>query len=136
MNKKEVGLFGTCNGSQWRESLIPLISCKYFNPVVKDWTEEAQKIELEKRESCDYILYVITPKMTGVYSIAEVVDDSNKRPERTLFCIVDNDDNNEFTEHQMKSLKMVKNLVRENNARVFETLEDVAEFLNYVTAKP
>jgi hypothetical protein len=136
MNNKEVGLFGTCNGSQWRESLIPLISCKYFNPVVKDWTEEAQKMELEKRESCDYILYVITPKMTGVYSIAEVVDDSNKRPERTLFCIVDNDDNNEFTEHQMKSLKMVKNLVRENNARVFETLEDVAEFLNYVTAKP
>lgn len=136
MNNKEVGLFGTCNGSQWRESLIPLISCKYFNPVVKDWTEEAQKIELEKRESCDYILYVITPKMTGVYSIAEVVDDSNKRPERTLFCVVDNDDNNEFTEHQMKSIKMVKNLVRENNARVFETLEDVAEFLNYVTAKP
>ena len=136
MNNKEVGLFGTCNGSQWRESLIPLISCKYFNPVVKDWTEEAQKIELEKRESCDYILYVITPKMTGVYSIAEVVDDSNKRPERTLFCVVNNDDNNEFTEHQMKSLKMVKNLVRENNARVFETLEDVAEFLNYVTAKP
>jgi hypothetical protein len=136
MNNKEVGLFGTCNGSQWRESLIPLISCKYFNPVVKDWTEEAQKMELEKRETCDYILYVITPKMTGVYSIAEVVDDSNKRPERTLFCVVDNDDNNEFTEHQMKSIKMVKNLVRENNARVFETLEDVAEFLNYVTAKP
>jgi hypothetical protein len=136
MNEKEVGLFGTCNDSQWREALIPLLNCKYYNPVVKDWNEEAQKMELEKRETCDFILYVITPKMTGVYSIAEVVDDSNKRPERTLFCVVENDDNNEFNEHQLKSIKMVKNLVRENNARVFETLEDVAEFLNYVTSKP
>ena len=136
MNEKEVGLFGTCNDSQWREALIPLLNCKYYNPVVKDWNEEAQKMELEKRQTCDFILYVITPKMTGVYSIAEVVDDSNKRPERTLFCIVNNDDNNEFNEHQLKSLKMVKNMVRENNARVFETLEDVAEFLNYVTSKP
>lgn len=135
MNEKEVGLFGTCNDSQWREALIPLLNCKYYNPVVKDWNEEAQKMELEKRQTCDFILYVITPKMTGVYSIAEVVDDSNKRPERTLFCVVENDDNNEFNEHQLKSLKMTKNLVRENNARVFETLEDVAEFLNYVTSK-
>lgn len=131
----EVGLFGTCNDSQWREQLIPLLKCDYFNPVVKDWNEEAQKEEIEKRETCDYVLYVITPKMTGVYSIAEVVDDSNKRPEKTLFCIITNDDNNEFTEHQLKSLKMVKNLVRANLARTFETLEDVAGFLNFVTAQ-
>lgn len=131
----EVGLFGTCNDSQWREQLIPLLTCQYFNPVVKDWNEEAQKQEIEKRETCDYVLYVITPKMTGVYSIAEVVDDSNKRPEKTLFCIITNDDNNEFTEHQLKSLKMVKNLVRSNLARTFETLEDVAGFLNFVTAQ-
>ena len=24
--------------------------------------------------------------MTGVYSVAEVIDDSNKRPEKTIFC--------------------------------------------------
>lgn len=134
-NTKEVGLFGTCNDSQWREKLIPLLKCNYFNPVVKDWNEEAQQLEIEKRNTCDYILYVITPKMTGVYSIAEVVDDSNKRPENTLFCIIENDDENEFTEHQLKSLKQVKNMVRDNGARVFETLEDISEFLNYVTSK-
>ena len=132
---KEVFLGGTCNDSQWREQLIPLLKCDYFNPVVKDWNEEAQKEEIEKRETCDYVLYVITPKMTGVYTIAEVVDDSYKRPEKTLFCIITNDDNNEFTEHQLKSLKMVKNLVRANLARTFETLEDVAGFLNFVTAQ-
>lgn len=128
----EVGLFGTCNDSKWREKLIPMLSIDYYNPVVKDWNEEAQKIEIEKRQTCDYILYVITPKMTGVYSIAEVVDDSNKRPDRTLFCIIDNDDNNEFTEQQLKSIQMVKNMVRNNGARVFDTFDDIANFLNYV----
>jgi hypothetical protein len=128
----EVFLGGTVNGSTWREELIPMLECDYFNPVVKDWNEEAQKLEIHKRQTCDFVLYVITPKMTGVYSIAEVVEDSNKRPQQTLFCIIENDDNNEFTEHQLKSLMMVKNLVRNNNARVFDTLEDVANFLNYI----
>lgn len=128
----EVFLGGTCNDSTWREELIPMLECDYFNPVVKDWNEEAQKLEIHKRQTCDFVLYVITPKMTGVYSIAEVVEDSNKRPQQTLFCIIENDDNNEFTEHQLKSLMMVKNLVRNNNARVFDTLEDVANFLNYI----
>lgn len=74
--------------------------------------------------------------MTGMYAIAEVTQDSCIRPETTLFCVLENDDENEFTEHQLKSMKMVKNLIRENGARVFESLQDIAEFLNYVTAKP
>ena len=133
--KNEITVFlgGTCNNSQWREALIPLLDCKYFNPVVKDWNTEAQQLEIEKRETCDYVLYVITPKMTGVYSIAEVVQDSNIRPEKTLFCVLDEDDKNEFTEHQLKSFKMVKQLVSENGARVFDTLEDIANFLNYIS---
>ena len=48
----------------------------YFNPVVDDWTPECQDEEIRQRELCDYCLYTITPKMTDVYSIAEVVDDS------------------------------------------------------------
>ena len=135
MNDKEVFLGGTCNNSQWREALIPLLYCKYFNPVVKDWNEEAQQLELQKRATCDFVLYVITPKMTGVYSIAEATFDACTRPERTLFCIIKNDDNNEFTEHQLKSLNMTKNLLRDAGARVFEELTEVASFLNYVTAK-
>jgi len=135
MNNKEVGLFGTCNDSKWRESLIPLLDCKYFNPVVKDWNEEAQKLEIEKRETCDYLLYVITPKMTGVYSVAESVYDACNRPEKTLFCVITNDDENEFTESQLNSLEMTKKMIANCGARVFDTLEHVAEFLNYITSK-
>lgn len=34
--------------------------------------------------------------MTGVYSIAEVVDDSNKRPEKTIFTILKEYDDTKF----------------------------------------
>lgn len=130
IESKEVFLGGTCNGSQWREVLIPLLKIKYFNPVVPDWNEAAAKLELEKRQSCEYCLYVITPKMTGFYSIAEVVDDSNKRPEKTILCVLETDDECIFTLHQMKSLKATAKLVQGNGGQVFTSLIDIANYLN------
>ena len=82
----KVFLGGTCAESTWRDELIPLLNIDHFNPVVDDWTEECQKREKYERQTCDFVLYTITNQMQGVYSVAEVVDDSNKRPERTIFC--------------------------------------------------
>ena len=130
MTKTKVFLGGTCNNSTWRDKLIPLLKIDYFNPVVDDWTPECQDEEIRQRESCDYCLYTITPKMTGVYSIAEVVDDSNKRSEKTILCVLDEDDENIFSETQIKSLKQVKEMVKNNGANVFDSLEDIASFLN------
>ncbi len=130
MTKTKVFLGGTCNNSTWRDKLIPLLKIDYFNPVVDDWTPECQDEEIRQRELCDYCLYTITPKMTGVYSIAEVVDDSNKRPEKTILCVLDEDDENSFSETQIKSLKQVKEMVKNNGANVFDSLEDIASFLN------
>ena len=101
----KVFLGGTCNGSDWRDKLIPLLNIEYFNPVVEDWTAECQAEEIKQRKECDYCLYVISPKMTGVYSIAEIIDDSNKRPKKTIFCILEEDGSEKFTDHQLKSLK-------------------------------
>ena len=95
---KRVFLGGTCNESTWRDELIPLLKVDYFNPVVDDWNEEAQKREIYERENDDIIAYCITPKMTGVYSIAEVVDDSNKRPEKVVLCVLIKDGEYEFTD--------------------------------------
>lgn len=127
---KKVFLGGTCNGSLWRNKLIPLLKIDYFNPVVENWTSECQEREIYEREHCDYCLYVITPKMTGVYSIAEVVDDSNKRPEKTLFCFLDTDDDIVLTKHQLKSLIQTRTMVQKNGGKVFVGLEYIAEFLN------
>ena len=132
-DKATVFLGGTCNDSTWREELIPQLSINYFNPVVPDWNEEAYKRELEARENSEFCLYVITPKMTGVYSIAEVVDDSNKRPEKTIFCFLEKDGDLEFDKHQLKSLVNTGKMVKANGATVLGSLTEVAEFLNKET---
>ena len=148
MNKimKKVFLGGTCNESTWRDRLIEMLEIDYFNPVVDDWTEECYQEELRQREICDYCLYVITPRMTGVYSIAEVVDDSNKRPEKTIFCILEYDLSDyktkiegdkkvrryveTFKPEQLKSLDKVGVMVEKNGGKYFKSLSEVAEFLN------
>ena len=134
---KKVFLGGTCNESLWREELIKKLEIDYFNPVVDDWTEECYLEELRQREICDYCLYVITPLMTGVYSIAEVVDDSNKRPEKTIFCYLNSDKykgtvNKTFSKAQIKSLDKVGVMVEKNGGKYFTSLDQVADFLNGV----
>ena len=127
---KKVFLGGTCNESTWRNELIEDLKINYFNPVVEDWTPECMAEEIRQRETCDFVLYTITPKMTGVYSIAEVIDDSNKRPEKTLFCILEEDNKKLFTNGQWKSLQQVGEMVRRNGGKTFVSLYSVAEYLN------
>lgn len=126
----KVFLGGTCNESTWRDDLIENLKIDYFNPVVPDWTPECMAEEIKQRETCDFVLYTITPKMTGVYSIAEVIDDSNKRPEKTLFCLLDEDDGEHFTAGQWRSLKQVLEMVKRNGGRTFISLYSVSEYLN------
>lgn len=126
----KVFLGGTCNGSTWRDKLIPMLKVDYFNPIVPDWTEECYKEELKQRKECDFCLYVVTPKMTGVYSIAEVIDDSNKRPEKTLLCVLNKDGDKEFDSGQIKSLERVAQMVDSNGGHSFDTLECIADFIN------
>ena len=143
---KKVFLGGTCNESTWRDKLIKMLEIDYFNPVVDNWTEECYQEELRQREICDYCLYVITPRMKGVYSIAEVVDDSNKRPEKTIFCLLEYDlsdykmklaDGKKvrkyvemFDAGQLKSLDKVGVMVEKNGGKYFRSLSEVAKFLN------
>ena len=128
--KTKVFLGGTCNGSTWRARLIPLLKTNFFNPVVDVWNEAAQARERYEREHCDFCLYVITPKIRGTYSIAEVVEDAIKRPKKTIFCFLEEDNGLRFDAHQIKSLKAVGELVRRNGAMWLENLESVASYLN------
>ncbi len=127
---KKVFLGGTCNESQWRDYIMSHLKIDYFNPVVEDWTPECQDEEIRQRKDCDYCLYVITPKMTGVYAIAEIIDDSNKRPDKTLFCFLAVDEPDRFTVGQVKSLEMVSRMVRDNGGKTFQYISDVVNYLN------
>jgi hypothetical protein len=131
MKKKKVFLGGTCNDSKWRDKLIEKLEIDYFNPVVDDWTEDDYKEELKQRKECDYCLYVITPKMKGTYSIAEVVDDSNKRPEKTLFSFLKTDGDEKFDSEQTKSLDKVGIMIKENGGKYLKTLDEISVYLNF-----
>ena len=62
--------------------------------------------------------------------LAEVVDDSNKRPLKTVLCVLKKCGDKSFNEGQFKSLEAFKRMVRENGASVFSSLEEVAAHLN------
>ena len=126
----KVFLGGTINGSLWRDEVIGKITMDYFNPVVDEWSEQDVLNEEREKEICDWLLFVITPLMAGVYSIAEAVDASNKCPEKTIFCVLDEDGGSTWSECQVKSLNQVKKMIRGNGAVVLDGLDDVIRFLN------
>lgn len=129
---KKVFLGGTCADSKWRNKLIPKLEIDYFNPVVKNWTPDCQKEEIKQRETCDYVLYVLS-RIKSAYSIAEVIDDSNKRPEKTIVCVLkekDRQGRNVLNPREVKGLDAVARMAERNGAAYFKTLEDVANYLN------
>ena len=89
-------------------------------------------VERQERETCDFCLYTLTPKMTGVYAVAEAVDDSNKRPRKTILVLLRNDGDERFTEGQWKSLGELAKMVNKNGGRVFYNLKEAAECVNWV----
>lgn len=101
----KVFLGGTCAGWKWRDELQPLLKCDYITNGIK-----------------------------GVYSIAEVVNDSNKRPEKTIFLNLYKTYERSGESKQMAhSLKAVENMLKANGVVVFsgeKALLEVADYLN------
>lgn len=130
-SNKKVFLGGTVDGD-YRPELKEKIKIDYFDPIVpkEEWNEKCQEEERKQRKECDYCLYIITPHMTGVLAIAEVTDDSNKRPKRTVFCYLKEYKGKKFSESQCNSLDQVAKMVKENGATVCKDLDDVARYLN------
>lgn len=130
----KVFLGGTCAGWKWRDKLQPLLKCEYYNPIVKNWSEADRLREVHERETADFVLYGITNGIKGVYSIAEVVDDSNKRPEKTLFLNLYDIDKEMIHGRAYRemnhSLKAVENLLKENGVKIFHSIQEVADYIN------
>lgn len=128
----KVFLGGTTSNSRWRDLIIPMLEIDYFNPVVKKWTKEHKCIEEQQKKECDFLLYVIT-RTYSMYSIAEVVDDSNKRPQKSIFCVFNEKMPNgqmTFTNSNLNRLDAIGKIVSNNGGKYFTSLEDVAKFLN------
>ena len=137
MEKVTVFLGGTCASSTWREELMPMLGehVEAFNPVVPNWTPECQAIEDEHRENDDICLYVITPEGEGFYSFVEVTDDSNKRPNRTILCVLEEANGKKFEGHMAKCVLKTMKVVAKNGVVVLDNLEALANYLNNVEVK-
>lgn len=128
-----VGLFGTTCESKWREELIDKLNLgkiSYFNPVVDDWDESCIKNENREKKIDDLLLFVITPEMRGVYSIAEVTHASDTIKQRCIFCPLKEYNGKSFDESQWRSFKAICKLLKKNDTRIFYNLDDVAKYIN------
>ena len=126
----KVFLGGTVNGSKWRDAVKEQLTIDYFDPVVKDWDDAAYQRELSERRYCNYVLYVLTPKFTGYYAIAEVTDDSYHRPDRTIYCYLQKDGSDEFDEEQIDEFENLGRVVVENGGTWLKSIDEVVSFLN------
>lgn len=114
----KVYLGGIGNESNWKEK---------FKESSKGTTIEL--IETGDRKNCDFILYVVTPKMKNVSAIVNVVNDSNHEKARTVFCTLNEEDGEEFTSHQDKSLVATGKMVQLNGGNWFTSIKETVEFI-------
>ena len=135
----KVFLRGSCADSKWKEKFIPKLNIDYLNS--DDWDSKCQEEKIRQKETCDFILYTLTKAYSAIAEVAEVVDDSNKRPEKTIVCVTNElMDYKWYTkwamdEQDMKHLDTVGRLVERNGGLYFKSLDEVAEYLNNITKK-
>jgi hypothetical protein len=134
----KIFLEGLYSCSTWQNVLIPMLKIDYFNPTFSTPGTSAKKKELREKENCDFCLYVITPTIIGIYSptriglytIAKIVDDSNKRPDKTIICLLKKYEGFEFLDSQWESLGEVAKIIERNGSKVFYSLKSVADYVN------
>lgn len=135
-----VGLFGTCANSTWRESVVqPILEQEgvaYFNPVVKDWNDEAQRNEVKNAAEDAVIIMAITGETTAIASMAELgwqVYLASKNNQKVVVFI--DDMPNDVKDETGASLRInkVRSLIRRyaekavNDVVLVNSLEDAAK---------
>ena len=143
-NNYDVFLGGTTNDSTWRDIFILLMKnrnrkIKCFNPVVDNWTTDCIRIENMVKWKAKYHVYVLTPKMSGVYSIAEMIESAHISSKKTIFFIKDEDKNiDEYNDVELihwdpkmrNSLVAVSNLLKMHGAIQANSLEEIVKIIS------
>lgn len=126
----KVFLGGTCGDSKWRDQVIPLLEIGYFNPVVENWDDEAAREEYNERNTCDLILYTITPLQEGFLTLVEVTEDAIRRPDLTVVLILNEDSGEVWDEHGLASLDEIERKWMHYGVPIFRDVEKCVEYLN------
>jgi predicted CopG family antitoxin len=121
-NVKKYFLGGTCGNSTWREDWIKLNNNQfnYFNPVVANWDEKAQKIEDKEKELCDVHVYTLTEEQKGAYSFFEIAYSLYKGKEVIIVVLgVENS-----TLYKSTVEKIIKDLSNNESVSIYYSLEE------------
>lgn len=137
--EKILFLGGSCGDTTWREKLIPKlesVGLKYFNPVVEDWNEEAQKAEEYAINYSDTILMLISPRTSSIYSLYELAKYTSTN-RKVIFTYLDEDEDKSFTTHEIKALRKIKSDLKSyKNVLVIESIfadgveDEIKKFVN------
>ncbi len=131
-----VFLGGTCNGSTWRERLIPQIKgWTVFNPIVENWTEADRANEERAKKEADVLLYVLTAKQAGFYSLVEAtVSALHNTNSHVILVFMEDDDGARYSEADWKSIMASVKLLSENvddaNVKVCDNLDTAIAYIN------
>lgn len=130
-------LGGTCGNNNWRKGFIKSLIDKgvkpelIFNPVVKDWNEQAMIAEEKAKQVCEFLLYYISdPQQEGInisaYSMVEATMGLYDKPKTTVVVF----DKRPFTNHVLKAIKQAENVLKKRfpDALIFASPEEAINF--------
>lgn len=132
MEEKKVTVYlgGISLSNDWRELVIPQLQINYIDPLQFNEVDGLQEKVFNLKDECTLIFYLFRPGMNGFLCVPELIDDSNKFSEKTVYCAVLENNDQVFTDHQKKSLEAIGKMVERNGGRWIKTLDEAIIFLN------
>lgn len=135
---KVVFLGGTCGNNTWRDQFIKDAIAKgvpeaaLFNPVVKDWNEDAGKREELAKASADCLLfYIADPQVPGInlsaYSLVEATMALYDKPSKTVVVFDSTGQHTDVIKNMTQAAKVLK--ARFPEANIFDSLDDALAFV-------
>ncbi len=133
-SKPFVFLGGTI-GSSWRAKLVEKLEVEFFDPIVSDWQPEDRANEEEAKRRATVLLYTITPRQVGYFTIAEmthaVFEVSRDLSKRVCLLFLDEDDGVTYVEHQRDSVRAIQELLASPaRVRQFFSIDEAAAWIN------
>lgn len=135
--KKFVFLGGTAANNNWRESFTEALAVHglseyLFNPVVKDWNEEAQRREEEAKANASHLVfYIAAPKQDGnplsAYSMVEATMALYDKPEISVVVF----DIEGMEGHPLKAMNQTLKVLKKRfpTANIFGTPKEATDWL-------
>lgn len=138
MAQNLVFLGGTCGNNPWRDAFIGDLAARgvdrnvFFDPVVPDWNEAAQRREEEAITQANYLVfYLADPRQDGnplsAYSIVEAVMALYDAPATTVVVF----DTGGMEGHPLKAMVQTRKVLKQRfpSANIFDTPEAAKDWL-------